>query len=190
MPLRLSTTACTPRSTPRLTWSGLAPAVTFLKPSATIAWASTVAVGVPSPAMSLVLVAASFKSWAPMFSNGSSSSISLAMVTPSFVMVGAPNFLSTTTLRPRGPSVTLTASARAFTPRSRARRASSSNSRIFAIRKLQTQPPRPDGQDGALLRLLLGRVGNDQARRGGLLGLQGLDHDPVLERLENNLGGG
>src|SRR5215469_8634522 len=48
-------------------------------------------------------------------------------------MVGAPHFLSMTTLRPRGPSVTLTASARWFTPRSRWRRASSSNSRILGI---------------------------------------------------------
>ena len=39
------------------------------------------------------------------------------MVTPSLVMVGAPHFLSMTTLRPLGPSVTLTASARASTPR-------------------------------------------------------------------------
>src|SRR5262245_32564721 len=55
------------------------------------------------------------------------------MVTPSLVMVGAPNFLSRTTLRPFGPSVTLTESASLFTPDSRARRASSSNLRIFAI---------------------------------------------------------
>ena len=110
---------------PRLSCIGLAPAATFLKPSLTIAWASTVAVVVPSPATSLVLVAASFSSWAPMFSNGSSSSISLAMVTPSLVMVGAPNFLSSATLRPLGPSVILTASASASMPRLRARRASS-----------------------------------------------------------------
>src|SRR3954467_9364774 len=49
------------------------------------------------------------------------------METPSFVIVGAPNFLSRTTLRPRGPSVTLTVSASLFTPTSSARRASSSN---------------------------------------------------------------
>ena len=54
---------------------------------------------------------------APMFSNLSSSSISLATVTPSLVMVGEPNFFSITTLRPLGPRVTLTASARMFTPR-------------------------------------------------------------------------
>ena len=99
----------------------------------TSAWASTVAVVVPSPAMSLVLVATSFTSWAPMFSKGSSSSISRAMDTPSLVMVGAPNFFSSTTLRPFGPRVTFTASASLFTPASRARRASSSNFRILAM---------------------------------------------------------
>ena len=51
-----------------------------------------------------------------MFSNLSLSSISLATVTPSFVMRGAPNDLSRTTLRPLGPSVTLTALARISTP--------------------------------------------------------------------------
>ena len=88
---------------------------------------------VPSPATSLVLVATSFTSWAPMFSNGSSSSTSRAMVTPSLVMVGAPNFLSMTTLRPLGPSVTLTVSASLVTPASRPRRAASSNFRILDI---------------------------------------------------------
>src|SRR4026208_1846367 len=68
-----------------------------------------------------------------MFSYGSSSSISLAMETPSLLMVGAPNFLSSTTLRPRGPSVTLTVSANLLTPASRARRASSSNFSCFAM---------------------------------------------------------
>src|SRR5947208_7505075 len=68
-----------------------------------------------------------------MFSNGSSSSMSRAIVTPSLVIVGAPNFLSRTTLRPFGPSVTLTASASLSTPRSSARRASSSKLRIFAM---------------------------------------------------------
>ena len=47
-----------------------------------------------------------------MFSNASSSSISLAMVTPSFVISGAPNFLSSTTLRPFGPRVILTVSGK------------------------------------------------------------------------------
>src|SRR5581483_1834047 len=82
-----------------------------------MAWARTVAVVVPSPAMSLVLLATSFTIWAPMFSRVSLSSISLATVTPSLVMSGEPNFLSMTTLRPLGPRVTLTASARTFTPR-------------------------------------------------------------------------
>ena len=79
---------------------------------------------VPSPAWSLVFEATSRTICAPMFSNLSASSISLATVTPSLVMRGAPNDLSRTTLRPFGPSVTLTALARMSTPRSIRSRAS------------------------------------------------------------------
>src|SRR6056297_3560646 len=86
-------------------------------------WARTVAVVVPSPAVSLVLLATSLTIWAPMFSNLSSSSISLATVTPSLVTVGDPQDFSMTTLRPRGPRVTATASARVLTPESNASRA-------------------------------------------------------------------
>ena len=69
---------------------GFAPAARFLIPAFTIACASTVAVVVPSPATSFVLVATSLTSCAPIFSNASASSISFAMVTPSFVIRGAP----------------------------------------------------------------------------------------------------
>src|SRR5271157_2392953 len=79
--------------------------------------ARTVAVVVPSPATSEVLEATSRTICAPMFSSGSFSSISFATVTPSLVISGEPNFFSITTLRPLGPRVTLTASARTFTPR-------------------------------------------------------------------------
>ena len=51
-----------------------------------------------------------------MFSNLSLSSISLATLTPSLVILGAPKDLSITTLRPFGPRVTLTASANLLTP--------------------------------------------------------------------------
>src|SRR4051812_45081619 len=51
-----------------------------------------------------------------MFWNLFSSSISLATVTPSLVTVGAPHDFSITTLRPRGPSVTLTALASMLRP--------------------------------------------------------------------------
>src|SRR6476646_8642249 len=122
-----STAASTAFSIPRLRAIGLAPAATFFIPPLTIARASTVAVVVPSPATSFVLVATSLVSWAPMFSHGSSSSTSLAMVTPSFVIVGAPHFLSSTTFWPLGPSVMATASASLSTPASRPRRASSPN---------------------------------------------------------------
>ena len=87
-------TASAAWSMPRLRPSGLAPAVTLRRPSRTSAWASTVAVVVPSPATSLVFVATSLTSWAPRFWYGSESSISLAMVTPSLVIVGDPYFLS------------------------------------------------------------------------------------------------
>src|ERR1700678_2924109 len=118
------TASLTARSTPRLRSIGFMPAATSLAPSRTIAWARTVAVVVPSPAVSLVFEATSRTICAPMFSNLSSSSISLATVTPSLVMRGAPNDLSRMTLRPFGPSVTLTALARMSTPRSILSRAS------------------------------------------------------------------
>ena len=111
-----SMTASAPFSSPRRRIIGFAPAARFLSPSFTMACARTVAVVVPSPATSLVLVATSFSSCAPMFSKGSGRSMSRAIVTPSLVIVGAPNFLSSTTLRPFGPSVTLTASASASIP--------------------------------------------------------------------------
>ena len=66
--LSSATMASTPLSRPRLTIIGLAPAVTFLRPSVTSAWPSTTAVVVPSPATSSVLVATSLRSCAPMFS--------------------------------------------------------------------------------------------------------------------------
>ena len=127
-----ATTASTAFSMPMRISIGFAPAVTLRMPSLIIAWPRTTAVVVPSPATSSVLVATSLRSCAPMFSKGSSSSMSRAMVAPSLVIVGAPNFLSRTTLRPLGPIVTLTASARRSTPRLRERRAVSSNTSCLA----------------------------------------------------------
>src|SRR5947199_4369880 len=77
--------------------------------------------------MSLFFEATSRTICAPMFSNLSLSSISLATVTPSLVIRGAPKLLSMTTLRPFGPSVTFTASARMSTPRRMRSRASRLN---------------------------------------------------------------
>src|SRR6478672_2950183 len=99
-----------------------------------MAWARTVAVVVPSPATSDVLLATSFTICAPMFSSASFSSISFATVTPSLVMVGDPNFLSRMTFRPRGPSVTLTALAKLFTPRRIPCREASPYTICFAMR--------------------------------------------------------
>ncbi len=138
--LMAATTASTASSMPFFSWMGLAPAATFCRPALMSAWARTVAVVVPSPAMSLVLDATSLTSWAPMFWNGSSSSISFAMVTPSLVIVGDPNFLSRTTFRPFGPMVIFTALATRSTPLRISSRASASKSNCLAIELLL--PPR------------------------------------------------
>src|SRR5271170_7088416 len=125
--IRLSSSVATMTalSMPRLMSIGLRPEETAFRPSRMMAWASTVAVVVPSPASSEVLDATSFTICAPMFSNLSFSSISLATETPSLVMVGAPKLFSSTALRPLGPSVALTAFARMLTPRNIRCRASS-----------------------------------------------------------------
>src|SRR5437879_2936099 len=95
----------------------------YLDVALTVVWV----VGITASFSILDLEATSRTIWAPMFSNLSSSSISLATVTPSLVMRGAPNDLSSTTLRPLGPSVTLTALLRMSTPRSMRSRASTPN---------------------------------------------------------------
>ena len=130
---RASTAVATAASIPRRIPIGLAPAVTFLIPSRTIACVKTVAVVVPSPAISLVFEATSDTNLAPIFSKWSSSSISLAMVTPSLVIRGEPKDFSKTTLRPLGPKVTLTVFAKMSTPRTMLLLASAENLISFAI---------------------------------------------------------
>ena len=127
-----ATVAVTALSMPRFKSIGFIPAATAFKPSVRMDWASTVAVVVPSPAASEVCEETSFTICAPMFSNLSSNSISLATETPSLVMVGAPKALSSTTLRPLGPKVTLTALAKTLTPATMRWRASSLNFTSFA----------------------------------------------------------
>ena len=97
-----------------------------------VAMPRSVAVVVPSPARSWVFEATSRTICAPIFLNLSSSSISLATVTPSLVMRGAPYDLSRTTLRPFGPRFTFTALLRTSTPRSILSRASVENLTSFA----------------------------------------------------------
>src|SRR5271169_3053199 len=155
------------------------PAATDFRPSATIAWASTVAVVVPSPAMSLVLEATSRTICAPMFSNLSASSISLATVTPSLVMRGAPKLLSSTTLRPFGPSVTFTASARMSTPRSIRWRASPPN--LTSLAAMSRFPSCCVWLSGLALG---GGLALDDAHDVGLL------HDQELLAIELHLGAG
>src|SRR4029079_3860519 len=154
---RSATTASTARSIPRFKSIGFMPAATALAPSRTIAAARTVAVVVPSPAASADFEATSRTICAPMFSNLSSSSISLATVTPSLVTRGAPNDLSSTTLRPFRPSVTLTALLRMSTPRSMRSRASTPNltslADIFDFPELNLVSHPSSGASQALLRV-------------------------------------
>src|SRR5258708_8115778 len=156
-------------SIPSLSCIGLAPAATLRKPSEIIVWARIVAVVVPSPATSLVWVATSGSSCAPVFSIASLSSISRTIVTPSLVTVGAPNFFSRTTLRPLGPSVIRTDWATMSMPFLRACLASTSNVTVFAICIFPSLPY-------LLLRGLVGlAVGSDD--REHVL----LRHDEVLD---------
>src|SRR5581483_3496078 len=122
--LSFSVMSSTAFSMPRFISIGLAPETTERSPSLKMASASTVAVVVPSPAVSLVLLATSRTMRAPMFSYLSSRSISLATVTPSLVTVGEPKLFWRMTLRPLGPSVTLTARASLPMPLRMASRAS------------------------------------------------------------------
>ena len=133
MDFKLSTAQSVAFFIPFLKIIGFAPASRFLMPSLIIACASTVAVVVPSPATSLVFVATSFTSCAPIFSKASSSSISFAIVTPSLVINGAPYDLSNTTFLPFGPKVTRTVFANLSTPASNAFLASEPYLISFAI---------------------------------------------------------
>lgn len=72
-------------SMPFLTDIGFAPALTACKPKWMSSLANTDAVVVPSPAESFVLPATSLISCAPAFSTASSSSMALAMETPSLI---------------------------------------------------------------------------------------------------------
>src|SRR5262245_39424496 len=133
-----------------------------------------------------------------MFSNLSSSSISLATVTPSLVMRGAPKLLSRTTLRPFGPSVTFTALARISTPRSMRSRASTENLTSLAAidvhsvsvsvtprcRRLRREPRRVivQGSWAGSGGLLFGRRFLDHAHDVAFL------HDEDLDAVELHLG--
>src|SRR4030095_11129109 len=180
---RSATTASTARSMPRFSSIGFMPAATDLAPSRTIAAASTVAVVVPSPAASAALEATSRTIWAPMFSNLSSSSISLATVTPSLVMRGRPKLLSSTTLRPFGPRVTLTALARMSTPRNILSRASTENlTSLAAIMNYSVAGLQRGIESMCLRRLALGGGFLEHAHDVGLL------HDQELLAVDLHLG--
>src|SRR4029077_659454 len=160
------TTALTAMSVPRLRSIGFMPAATSLRPSFMIEAASTVAVVVPSPARSLVFEATSRTIWAPMFSNLSSSSISLATATPSLVMRGAPYDLSRMTLRPLGPSVTVRVLLRRSTRRRILSRASLEN--LTSLADMASTPVVPVRGSCVLGRLLDGGSALDHAHDVGL----------------------
>ena len=84
------TTAYTARSIPFFISVKFTPTSTFFNASLKMARASTVAVVVPSPASSFVLLATDFTKLAPMFANLSDSSMALATVTPSLVILTEP----------------------------------------------------------------------------------------------------
>src|SRR5258705_9932155 len=110
-----------------------------------------------------------------MFSSASFSSISFATVTPSFVIVGDPNFLSRITLRPLGPRVTFTASAKLLTPRRIAWREASPYVISFAM---SASLPGGAGIGGA------GRGGGGALNRGEHVVFL---HDQVLHSVQLDL---
>src|SRR4029079_11902164 len=190
-----STTSSTALSIPRFRSIGFMPAATDFRPSRTMACASSVAVVVPSPAVSLVLEASSRRICAPMFSNLSSSSISFATVTPSLVERGAPNDFSKITLRPFGPSVTLTALARISTPRIMRSRASAANFTSLAAIECVPSCFLPHLKERAMLASLRGEAMNLlPSSRGKPLGEHSHDvallHDQELVAVDLDFGAG
>src|SRR3984893_6302647 len=151
-----------------------------------------------------------------MFSNLSSSSISLATVTPSLVMRGAPYDLSSRTLRPLGPSVTRTAWARVSIPCNILSRASTENFTsladisVFLLFDLISRNDRWASSDdddidpisfssfeAGRFAVASGRENLGTAQSGGLLLGLGLDqhphnvtlfHDEVLDAIDLDLG--
>jgi len=117
---------------PRRIATGLVPELTAFMPWFTSSWVMRDVVVVPSPALESLFPATSWISLAPMFMAGSSSSMSRAIVTPSFTISGAPYARSRTTFRPLGPSVTLTASATALIPATSCARDASPKRTFFA----------------------------------------------------------
>ena len=81
----------TARSIPFFNSFKFTPISTFLRAYRKIALANTAAVVVPSPASSLALLDTDLMRLAPMLANLSESSMALATVTPSLVILTGPN---------------------------------------------------------------------------------------------------
>ena len=101
---------------PRCSSIGETPAARCLWDSTRIERARIVEVVVPSPALSFVSIAACLIIWTAAFSMGSSRETKWATVTPSLVMKGVFPTSWRSTLRPRGPRVDATLSAKMLAP--------------------------------------------------------------------------
>src|SRR2546427_196667 len=130
-----------------------------------------------TPSFPTLLIASAMIS--PMVPNLSSSSTSFATVTPSLVTLGAPKDLSSTTFRPRGPSVTVTASAKMFTPRRIFSRASWPN--FTSLAAMSSPPSAFDHAEDVLLAHDEVFLAVDLDLRAGVLAEQDLVADLDVE---------
>src|SRR5229473_785565 len=104
---------------------------------------------------------------------------SSTVMTPSLVTLGAPKDLSSTTFRPRGPSVTVTASARMFTPRRIFSRASWPN--FTSLAAMSSPPSAFDHAEDVLLAHDEVFLAVDLDLRAGILAEQDLVADLDVE---------
>ena len=139
-----ATTVATARSMPFFTPTAPRLAATARAPARSREWANTVAVVAPSPALAPVSTATRRRRRAPILANVSANSIRAAMVAPSLVTWGPPRSRSSRTLRPRGPSVTLTALAIASAPRMICVRPASPNTIFASVTESTSTPSRRD----------------------------------------------
>src|ERR671910_698732 len=168
-----STAAATAFSMPRLRPVGLAPAATLRRPSCTSDWASTVAVVVPSPAVSLVLLTPVSRARRAWSSNLRILGISGSLLHDGEHVARREDEHVVALDRDLGAAVLAVQDGVA-----------DAHADGDDLAGLIGALARADGQDLALLRLFLGGVGDDQATRGGLLALTGLHDDPIVEGLQ------
>src|SRR6266545_4486768 len=200
-----STAEVTAFSIPRFNTMGLAPAATFFIPRRTMARASTVAVVVPSPATSLVFVATSLASLlTPASRARRASSLNFSCLTGNETSShgsGAgrlapepPDERNRLLLVDDGQDVAsredqvLLALDLDLGPAVLGVDDAVADLDVDRHPLTLLEPARANRNDLALLGLLLGRIGDHDAGDGRLLLLLGLDDDPVLQRLQVELG--